>query len=98
MKPSDLLLLSAASCSTHDVAMILNKQRQPLQGLEVVCTGEQMPEPPFSFTNIHLHYIVKGQCNPEKVARAIQLSEEKYCSILNTLRGTVALTSDFELI
>ena len=40
MKPSDLLLLSAASCSTYDVAMILNKQRQPLQGLEVVAWGQ----------------------------------------------------------
>ncbi len=98
LKPSDLLLISAASCSTYDVALILNKQRQPLQALEVVCTGEQMPEPPYAFTNIHLHYIVKGEIDPEKVARAIHLSEEKYCSVLNTLRGSVALSSDFELI
>ena len=98
MKPSDLLLLSAASCSTYDVAMILNKQKQPIHGLEVHCTGDQMPEPPYAFTKIHLHYVVKGECNPEKVARAIQLSEEKYCSVLNTLRGSVALSSDFELV
>ena len=98
LKPADLLLISAASCSTYDVAMILNKQRLPLQGLEVVCTGEQMPEPPYAFTKIHLHYIVKGVSDQEKVARAIQLSEEKYCSVLNTLRGSVALSSDFELV
>ena len=63
LKASDLLLLSAASCTTYDVALILNKQREPLEDLEVTCTGEQLDDPPFTFTKIHLHYKVKGQCN-----------------------------------
>ncbi len=98
LKPSDLLLLSAASCSAYDVVMILTKQREPLAGLEVSCTGEQAPEAPYAFTHLHLHYEVKGLLNPKKVERAIKLSEEKYCSVLNTLKPNVEITSDFEII
>ena len=99
LKPSDLLLLAAASCSGYDVVMILTKQREPLEGLEISCTGEQESEPPYTFTKIHLHYRVKGaDLNPNKVERAIRLSEEKYCSVINTLKGTVEITKDFEIV
>lgn len=98
VKPSDLLLLAAASCSTYDVVDILTKQREPLDDLEVICSGEQLPEPPYAFTCIHLHYKVKGAVNPNKVARAIQLSEEKYCSVLNTLKPMVKISSDYEIL
>jgi putative redox protein len=95
VKPSDLLLLSAAACSTYDVTMILKKQREPLVSLDVRCTGEQEVDPPYKFVRIHLRYILRGDLNPDKVARAIQLSEEKYCSVTNTLRSAVEITSDF---
>ena len=98
LKPSDLLLLAAASCSAYDIVMILTKQREPLAGLEVSCSGEQEPDPPYTFTRIHLHYTVKGPLNPKKVERAIRLSEERYCSVTNTLKPTVKITSDYELV
>ena len=98
LKPSDLLLLSAASCSAYDIVMILTKQREPLLALEVSCSGEQQPEPPYTFTKIHLHYRVKGPRSPHKVERAIRLSEERYCSVINTLKPTVQITSDYELV
>jgi len=98
LKASDLLLLAAASCSTYDVVMILNKQREPVESVYVTCTGEQEIDPPNKFIKIHLHYIVKGYLQPDRVARAIQLSEEKYCSVTNTLRAGVEITSDFEII
>jgi putative redox protein len=97
LKPSDLLLLSAAACSAYDVVMILQKQREPLQGLDVTCTGVQQPDPPYAFTALHLHYVARGPLTEQKLARAIQLSEEKYCSVINTLRPTVAITSDYEI-
>lgn len=97
MKPSDLLLLAAASCASYDVVSILTKQREPLTGLEVTCTGEQQAEPPYVFTSIHLHYVAKGAINPEKFTRAISLSEDKYCSVTNTLKQSVKITSDFEI-
>lgn len=98
LKPSDLMLLAAASCSTYDVVMILKKQREPFVGLEVTCTGEQEVEPPHIFTSFHIHYLVRGSVNSDKVARAINLSEEKYCYVINTMRPAVKITSDFEVI
>ena len=98
LKPSDLLLLAAASCSAYDVVMILTKQREPLAGLEVRCTGQQASEPPYQFTSIHLTYKLKGQLNPKKVERAIQLSEDKYCSVINTLKPSVEITNEFEIV
>lgn len=97
LKPSDLLLLSVASCSAYDVVMILKKQREPLLGLDVTCSGTQLPDPPYAFTAIHVHYIARGPLNEQKLARAIALSEDKYCSVVNTLRPTVAITSDYEI-
>jgi putative redox protein len=98
LKPSDLLLLSAASCSAYDVIQILIKQRQPLDGLEVHCTGEQEPAPPYKFTKIHLHYKIAGQVNLTKLERAIYLSQDKYCSVVNTLKPVVQITCDYELV
>ena len=97
IKPSDMLLLAAASCSAHDVVLILERTRQPIVGLEVTCTGEQQDEPPYRFTDIHLSYTLYGELDPAKVERAIRLSEDKYCSVINTLKPTVAVTHDYEI-
>lgn len=98
LKPSDLLMLAAASCSAYDVIMILTKQREPLEDLEVICTGEQEADPPYTFTHMHLNYVLKGKLNTSKVERAIKLSEEKYCSVINSLKATVEITNSFEII
>ena len=98
IKPSDLLLLAAASCSAYDVVEILEKQREPLKGLDIQCTGEQSTEQPYHFVSLHLKYILRGNVNPQKVERAIALSEEKYCSVLATLRAGVKLSSEFEIL
>ena len=98
VKASDLLLLAAASCSTYDVINILAKQREPLKRLDVTCSGHQITEPPYLFTSIHLHYIATGPVDPVKLDKAIHLSEEKYCSVVNTLRPSVKITSDYKII
>jgi putative redox protein len=65
----------------------------------VTCHGEQASTAPYQFTHMHLHYRLKGQgLNPQKVERAIRLSEDKYCSVVNTLKPTVEITSDFEIV
>ena len=65
----------------------------------MTCTGEQGSEAPYAFTSMHLHYTLKGaDLNPKKVERAIRLSEDKYCSVINTLKPTVDITSDFEIV
>ena len=98
LKASDMLLMSAAACSAYDVVNILRKQREPLESLEIFCTGEQESEPPKRFTHIHLHYQFKGVLDQEKVKKAIKLSEEKYCTVLNTLRDSVEITSDWKIL
>jgi putative redox protein len=97
-KPSELLLMAAASCSAFDVVEILTKQRQPYRDLVVICKGEQLPAPPSTFTHIHLHYQVHGAVDPEKLERAIQLSMEKYCSVITTFRPDTPVTHDFEIL
>lgn len=98
IKPSDLLLLSLASCSAYDVVMILKRQRQPLSNLHVNVAGTQATEPPYQFTDIHLHYTVEGEgLDSAKLERAIKLSEEKYCSVAATVRGVATLTNSYEI-
>lgn len=97
IKPSDLLLLAVASCAAYDVIEILRKQREPMHGLKVRCEGEQRSEPPNTFTHIHLNYLVEGKVDPVKLEKAIKLSEDKYCSVINTLRPGVPITSGYEI-
>jgi putative redox protein len=97
IKPSDLLLLAAASCSAYDVVEILTKQREPLQDLKVSCRGDQQSEPPYTFTQIHLHYVINGKVDPVKLERAIDLAENKYCSVMSSLRPGVPISSDYEI-
>jgi putative redox protein len=99
MKPSDLMLVSLASCSAVDVVEILNKKRMPLTALEISVSSEQDPEPPWTFRKIHLHFCMRGKSLTEKaVGQAIQLSEEKYCSVAATIRGVAQITTDFEIL
>ncbi len=98
MKPSDLLLVALGSCTAYDVVNILEKKRAHITGVQVSAAGEQLPEAPWTFTKIHLHYVVTGAgLKPEDVAKAIELSEEKYCSVSATLKATVDITYDFEI-
>lgn len=97
MKPSDLLLLSVAACTAYDVLEILSKQREPLEDLKIFCSGEQKSDPPYTFTKIHLQYQVKGNVDKTKLERAISLSEEKYCSVINTLQQGVPISSEYEI-
>ena len=98
IKPSELLLMAVASCATHDVVGIMAKQREPLQNIKVLCSGDQQASPPYTFTRIHLHYIAYGPVNPLRLERAIRLSEDKYCSVISSLRPGVVVTSDFEVV
>ena len=99
IKPSELLLLAAASCTAVDVVEILSKKRMPLSYLEISSSGEQEQDPPWTFRKISLHYKVAGKGLTEKaVAQAIQLSEEKYCSVAATIRATAEIVTTFEIL
>lgn len=99
VKPSDLLVMALVSCSGYDVVTILRRQRQELTDLRITADANQASEPPYQFTDIHLHYVVTGRdLDPAKVERAIKLSEEKYCSVAATIRGVAKITNSFEVL
>ena len=98
MKPSELLLVSLGSCTGYDVVNILTKKRQNLSGLRISVSGEQAVDPPWPFQAIHIHYELRGaNLDPQAVEQAIQLSEEKYCSVSATLSQAATITYDFTI-
>jgi putative redox protein len=99
ISPSELLMLSLAGCTSHDVVNILEKKRLPLTGLDVTVTGEQDADPPWTYRKMHIHYEVRGKGLREKAVQdAIELSETRYCSVAATLRGTVDITYDYTIV
>ena len=97
VNPSDLMLLAAASCSAYDVVQILEKGKQPLKDLKVDVSAEQSQEAPYPYVSLHFKYRIKGDVDPGKMQRAMQLSEDKYCSVLATLKPGLTFTSEFEI-
>ena len=99
LSPMENVLASLAACSSYDVLIILKKKRQKISNFVVEATAERRKEPlPKIFTKIHLKYILKGQkIDPEAVKRAIQLSEEKYCSVGAMLKKAVKITYSHEI-
>jgi putative redox protein len=99
MKPSELILSALAGCASVDVVDILAKKRTPLSYLEVQLNAEQDADPPWTFRKIYMKFIVKGESLTEKnVAQAIELSEEKYCSVAATLRGKAEIITSFVIM
>lgn len=99
IKPSDLLLIAVAACMAVDVVDILTKKRMPLTFMEISASGEQDQDPPWTFRKIHLKFRLAGKNLTEKAAaQAIELSEEKYCSVAATIRATAQITTEIELI
>jgi len=99
MKPSELILSALAGCASVDVVDVLAKKRTPLTHLEVQVSAEQDSNPPWTFRKIYVKFLLKGEGLTEKnVEQAIQLSEEKYCSVAATLRGKADIITSFEIL
>ena len=92
---SDLLSMSLIGCTSHDVVEILVKQRQQLHELKVTAESTQDSEPPWRFRKIQ---VIGIGIDVEKVQKAIKLSEENYCSVYATLRDTIEITHDVEIV
>jgi len=94
--PMQLLLVALGSCTGMDVVHILRKQRQQADDLEILVSGRRVEEPPRVYNDIHVEYKVKGKSIKERaIQRAIQLSEDKYCSVGATLRAKAKVTSNY---
>jgi putative redox protein len=99
VKPSEMLLVALASCTAVDVVSICAKRKQPLASLEIRVKAEQDENPPWPYRKIHLQYVASGAGLTEKTLEtAIQLSQEKYCSVAATVRGVAQITTGFEVV
>lgn len=97
--PMEMLLVSVAGCTAADVISILLKKRQDVTEYRVEIEGERAEEHPRKFIRFHINHIVHGRGVSEKaVADAIQLSDEKYCSVAATVQPTSVITTSFEII
>jgi putative redox protein len=96
--PMDLLLMALGACTGTDVVSILKKKRQKLESLEIICSGERAPEPPKVWIKLEVLYRLRGKLDETAVKRAIELSEEKYCSVSAMLQKTAKLTWRYEIL
>jgi len=97
--PMETVLASLAGCTSFDVVNILKKKRQHISSYSVETEAERREEPPEVFTKIHIKYIIKGKnISKEAVERAIQLSNDTYCSVGAMLKKTAEITTSYEII
>ena len=98
-RPKPLLLVSLGGCTGMDVISILKKMRVEPDYFNVKVTGEVTEDHPKHFTKIHLIYEFKGKYLPlDKLQKAIDLSQEKYCGISYTIKQVVELTSEIKIL
>lgn len=99
-RPMELMLMGLGGCASFDIVTILKKSRQNVTGIVCQLKADRADSIPAVFTKIHLHFVVTGRDIKEKqVAKAVELSAEKYCSASKMLSdGGVEITHDFEII
>jgi putative redox protein len=91
--PMLTLLLAAGACTGSDVVAILQKMRVPFERLTIEAAGVRREQEPRRYVSIHLEYRIGGDgIDPAKVRRAIELSLEKYCSVIHSLTPDIAIT------
>ena len=98
-RPMETVLAGTAGCTAYDVVLILKRGRHEVSGCQVKVTSERASTDPKVFTRIHLHFTVTGkQLAEAAVARAIELSHDKYCSATIMLGKTADITTSFEIV
>lgn len=97
-RPMEMILVGLGGCSAFDVVEILEKSRQKIQDCHIQIDAERADEIPAVFTKIHMHFVISGDgLNENHVKRAVELSIEKYCSVVKMLRPNVEITFDYKL-
>jgi putative redox protein len=98
-RPMELLLAGAGGCTAFDVVMILKKARQEIKGCEVKLKATRADSDPKVFTHIHMEFLVTGvSLDPGRVAKAVELSHDKYCSATIMLGKTAEITHSIQII
>ncbi|HLU24121.1 MAG TPA: OsmC family protein [Longimicrobiales bacterium] len=95
---TELLLTALGGCSGMDVVSILTKMRVAFDDLEIEVRGTVTEEHPRYLSHAHIIYTVRGADVPEEsVRRAVELSQERYCLVANTLRGRTQITYEYRI-
>ena len=98
-RPMETVLAGTGGCTAYDVVLILKRGRQQVSGCVVKIDADRAETEPKVFTRIHMHFTVRGKSlNEAAVARAIQLSHEKYCSASAMLAKTAQMTTGFDIV
>jgi putative redox protein len=100
IRPMQTLLMGLGGCGGIDIITILKKQRQRVQGFEMIIEGErQEGKEPSLWKDIHIIFRFSGEVDAEKARKACSLSIDKYCSVAATLRAAgCTITWDTEII
>jgi len=96
--PMEMVLLALGGCTATDVVIILEKKRQKLQSLEVVCSGERAADPPTVWVKLDVLFRLRGEIDEVALQHAIELTKEKYCSVAAMLRKTAEISWRYELL
>jgi putative redox protein len=97
--PMELLLIALGSCTGVDVVSILRKKRGEVVDYRIEVRGVRRTQHPRSYERIELNHIVRGRNISERsLAQAVQLSDEKYCSVAATFRPTAEIVSTYKII
>ncbi len=97
--PMELLLLALGSCTAVDVINILKKRRERVSDYRVEVRGERREDHPRGYRRLWVHHIIRGHhISPKSVAQAIELSENKYCSVAASLRPAAEILSSYDVI
>jgi len=99
-KPVELMAVALAGCTAFDVITILRqKHHQKITGYEVRVEADQAERPPQVFTDVRIHHVISGfEIDPAAVELAIQLSEDKYCSVGAMVKQTASLHTTYEIV
>jgi len=96
--PMQTLLIAAAACTGSDVVMILEKMRVTLRAFTLNVTGVRRDEEPRRYIEIRFHFALAGAgVDRAKAERAVELSLEKYCSVVNSLAPDIVIRHEIEI-
>jgi putative redox protein len=96
--PMELVLMALGACTATDIVIVMKKKRQKLEMLDVICSGERATEPPTVWTKLEILYRLRGELDEAAVKHAIELSEEKYCSVAAMLKKTAKISWRYEIL
>lgn len=98
-RPKPLMLLALGGCTGMDIVSMLKKMKVDFQGLQVIVEGDITDDYPKHYHTMHVVYEITGKNIPgDKVRKAVELSEEKYCGVSAVYKKYVKMSSEIRIL